>query len=153
MLRSLRTVLVASPIAWCGACSTHVLVGTGHDVAPEIRDASVSPQDADTRSPDASTVVCGASVCGKVKLGTSLSTEPPCCYTPDSCGVRLPGLCAQIDAPGRTDPACSSFGQYQGCCKPDDTCGITATGTVFGCVNPLFLFPAASLGSCSYGDR
>ncbi len=65
-----------------------------------------------------------------------------CCRGTDGseCGLTfgMGQLCLQRMAPGQPSNACPSMGQgalsLDGCCRPDDRCGLDATGVELGCV-------------------
>lgn len=100
---------------------------------------------------DAGELSCGSNVCGRVDLGAGFGEAPPCCYNSE-CGVRFSSACVEVDSPGVADPTCPSAGSYSGCCRQDGTCGLSATGTAFGCVNPFAFFPSLKLGNCIYEE-
>ncbi|HEX4474219.1 MAG TPA: hypothetical protein VH142_04020 [Polyangiaceae bacterium] len=144
-LRSVRTasLLVALGLA---ACSAPVLVGEA-----ETRDASLSTPPVASR--DGGTIVCGSNVCAPTAPAEQLAEAPPCCYAATECGALLSSACIELNSAGVLDPRCPSFGSLPGCCKPDDTCGLMATGSAFGCVDPFAVFPGATTHGCTFADE
>lgn len=98
---------------------------------------------------EAGQITCGSAVCGPVDVGAGMGIAGPCCYN-SKCGVVFSNVCVELDSAGVADSKCPMAGTYPGCCRPDDTCGIDATGTRFGCVNPFVFFPTMVLGQCVY---
>jgi hypothetical protein len=156
MLRRSRTrIVLAGLAAWAllvVACGRDVVVAGDHSE----REAS-SPTDAGyDAAPDsgasaveAGHMLCGGNTCGVVDLGNGLGFAQPCCYN-DKCGVVFSNVCIEVDSPGVVNPECPSAGIYSGCCRPDGVCGLVATGTPLGCVNPFAFFPTIVLGKCVY---
>jgi hypothetical protein len=134
--RAGRAILavVALPLS---ACGDHVLVA---------RDDGNFSADL-----DAGELTCGSDVCGPVDLGAGFGEAPPCCYNSE-CGVLFSSACVEVDSPGVADPTCPPAGSFAGCCRQDGTCGLVATGTAFGCVNPFAFFPSLKLGNCIYEE-
>jgi hypothetical protein len=145
--------LTVAALALNASCGTHVLVGKA-----ERQESTSTPGDAGSggatahADPDAGEIVCGNSVCATRDLGVGLGLGPPCCYAVTSCGASFSNVCVELDSPGMPDTNCAAAGPYPGCCRPDGTCGISATGTAFGCVNPFAFFPTMVLGTCTYGE-
>ena len=141
--------MVAAVVA-SAACGTHVLVGNEDhpsDVSRPVRDAG-SP--GGSANADAGEIVCGSDICRPRELGGGFGLGPPCCYDVTKCGARFSNVCVELDSPGVPDTDCPSAGTYPGCCRSDDTCGIVATDTAFGCVDPFNFFPTRVLGICRY---
>jgi hypothetical protein len=131
-----RAILTAAALQLL-ACGDHVLVARD--------DANVNVDG------DAGELSCGSNACGRVDLGAGFGEAPPCCYNSE-CGVLFSSACVEVDSPGVPDPTCPAAGSYSGCCRQDGTCGLIATGTAFGCVNPFAFFPTLKLGSCIYEE-
>jgi hypothetical protein len=138
---------IASALVFVG-CGTHVLVGEGTAPAPAALDDGGSHPPPDL---DGGAIACAGTVCAPSSLADAVLA--PCCYSGSKCGALLPSACVEIDAEGTIDPGCPAFATYPGCCKPDGTCGLIASGTPFGCVNPFAFFPVTSLGLCTPPDN
>jgi hypothetical protein len=87
----------------------------------------------------AATVECGGSMC----MGNAFAMA--CCTTDKKCGLDLSAVgfgsgCSELNAPGTANTACPSqnlmgFLMFDGCCKPDGTCGVLDTIAGLGCTS------------------
>lgn len=145
---TLRSPQAASLFAIVGlaACGSHVVVGEA-----ETRDAALTKPP--IASMDGGTILCGSSVCAPTAPAESLAEAAPCCYAATECGALLSSACVELHSPGVVDPTCPSFASFPGCCKPDDTCGLMATGSAFGCVDPFAVLPGATIRHCTFADQ
>jgi collagen type I/II/III/V/XI/XXIV/XXVII alpha len=96
-----------------------------------------------------SVLACGT--CNAASVFGGLISAPACCTTDNKCGLDLTSLgmagCAEQNAAGTLDASCPAQSlsgiSFQGCCRPDGTCGSLDTYLGLGCVAGTGATPTA----------
>ncbi|MEB2312333.1 MAG: hypothetical protein OZ921_00735 [Sorangiineae bacterium] len=91
-----------------------------------------------------STTSCDPGSCPPA-TGLGAQFAKACCTSEDACGLSVSVLasagCQARNQPGTPDESCpaqsiQNFLTFQGCCRPDHTCGLQDTILGLGCVDP-----------------
>lgn len=81
-------------------------------------------------------VMCGGATC----MAPAGSRLMPCCLPSGGCGLGAGGECQEANQPGDVDARCPSHEvamaglTLEGCCKPDNVCGVMSVSGL-GCVD------------------
>lgn len=143
--------------------SVLAVVGCGNSLVVAEQQKKLDASDAGERAQDGGDheqgVICGQAIC-KDKTVTIQGTDIPgfaCCSDPvnSACGlVELAVTCIELNQPGRLEPSCPALpntplGPLQGCCRPNNTCGVYDSVIGFGCAQIPFL-PFVPVTKCTY---
>ena len=145
--------------------SVFAVVGCGNSLVVAEQQKKLDASDGGEREQDGGEreqgVICGQAIC-KGKTVTIQGTDIPgfaCCSDPVNsvCGlVELAVTCLPLNQPGRLveamtcPPANTPIGTLQGCCRPDNTCGVYDSVIGFGCAQIPFLAPLVPVTKCMY---
>jgi hypothetical protein len=134
------------------ACSNDSTAAGDADAAADVDRADV-PRSDGAANLEPST--CGTTACMPARYEGLVSLRP-CCTEAGTCGVdpkplgafgAVPDRCVELKAPGKPSIDCAGVEierdgaptiVYEGCCRPNHTCGVVATlGDLdFGCQSP-----------------
>ncbi len=151
VLASAGALLLSSTLAACGSDVV---------VAEQARqsDASGSSDAGEVDADFVDIMLCGTSKCtgrSVVIPGVGKVSGLPCCHHDPQgfvCGLVEVTECVPLNQEGRIESSCPSIpntalGTLDGCCRPDNTCGVLANAVDLGCTQVPFL---SQFVSCAY---
>lgn len=162
-LASALSLALAAALAACGDDTQVVLSDAGADATPAA-DALPAPPREDGSAPAPRPVACGAKACSPSRYEGVIDL-PACCTAEKTCGLDLvplgalrpvPDTCTAPGAPGTPSDDCEAVltgdpdggpsAVYQGCCRPNATCGVfVKLGDLdLGCQPAADFFPDAA---------